>query len=221
MKNQFAHACSKFLIINKTTFFLILVAINAAVFVLKNQFIVTRRIFYNTFIERLSTERIDQIFDEGRKWHFFSIICIPFVLLIKTSFPTICIFIGLNFKGIRSSYAEIFNIALKAESVFILAHIIQIIVFLSVKKAEVFEDLNYYPLSLISITGTKDIYEWLVYPLQSLNLFELTYWLILAKGLEITCSKDYGSMLLLVLTSYVTGLVIWIMIVMLFLMSIT
>jgi hypothetical protein len=105
--------------------------------------------------------------------------------------------------------------------VFALANVIKIFALLFFKKVDGLEDLNYYPLSLINITGTDDLYKWLVYPLQTLNLFELGYWLLLAKGLEITCSKDFSNMLILVLSTYVLGLLIWIMIVMLFIMGIT
>ena len=211
----------KFLTSSNINFFFALVLINAVVFILNNQFILTKELYYNSFIERLSAERIDQIVEQGRKLNFISLLFIPIVLLVKSSFTTICIFIGLIFKGFRTTYQEIFSIALKAELVFVLANVIKIFALLFFKKVDGLEDLNYYPLSLINITGTDDLYKWLVYPLQTLNLFELGYWLLLAKGLEITCSKDFSNMLILVLSTYMLGLLIWIMIVMLFIMGIT
>ncbi|MBN1185584.1 MAG: hypothetical protein JXB49_25080 [Bacteroidales bacterium] len=221
MNGYFVRLSKKLLGFNKTLFFFILVAVNTGVFVANNQFVLTRELYHNTYIERLGAERIDMIFEEGRKWQLLSAFFIPLVLLIKISFTSVCLFTGLNFKGIFASYNEIFNIALKAESVFCLANVVKVAVLLFLKRTEVFEDLNYYPLSLINLTGTAGIYKWLVYALQTLNLFELFYWLLLAKGLEVSLSRDYGSMLLLVLSTYVIGLVLWIMVVMLLVMNIS
>ena len=211
----------KLLGINKPLFFFILFALNTGVFVANNQYLLTKELYYNSYIERLGAERIDQMFEEGHKWQFLSILFIPVILLIKISFAAACLFIGLNFKGIFASFSHIFNIALKAEIIFCIAGLIKITVLLFLKRTEVFEDLNYYPLSLINLTGTQGIYKWLVYPLQTLNLFELFYWLVLAKGLEIVVSRDYGSMLILVLCTYVVGLVIWTMFVMLLILNIS
>jgi hypothetical protein len=206
---------------NKIKFFIILVLCNVFVYYLNQRFILTNRLYYNSLIQQLSIERIDFMIEESKKWQFLTLFSIPLVLVIKICFTAFCLYVGLSFSGTSNSFKEVFNIALKAEATFIVANIIRLTINLMTQRVSNFNDLNYYPLSLISITGTENIYTWLVYPLQTLNLFELFYWLALAKGLEIVTSKGFSSMLLLVLYSYVTGLIIWIMLVMLFILQFT
>ncbi len=206
---------------NKIKFFIILVLCNVFVYYLNQRFILTNSLYYNSLIQQLSIERIDFMIEESKKWQFLTLFSIPLVLVIKICFTAFCLYVGLSFDGTSNSFKEVFNIALKAEAIFIVANIIRLTINLMTQRVSDFNDLNYYPLSLISITGTENLYTWLVYPLQTLNLFELFYWLTLAKGLEIVTSKGFSSMLLLVLYSYVTGLIIWIMLVMLFILQFT
>ena len=220
MESMVTKYCQKVLKINKLYFFFLIVVLNICMFVINNRLILTKEVYYNSYIEQLSIERIDNVVEEGRKWHMISIFFIPLLLMVKVSFTSSCLFIGLLFKGFRSAFMDVFNIALKAELVFMLGNIIRITVLLGFKEIEDFGDLNYYPLSLLSITGTKDIYPWLVYSLQSFNFFELAYWLLLAKGLTINFKKDYSAMLMLVISTYVVGFVLWILTVMLLLMNI-
>jgi hypothetical protein len=213
--------CEKYLAYNKTLLFVLLVLINISIFIANNKYVVTDKLYYNSLIEQLSMERIDSIIHENRKWQYLTVLFIPLVLLIKIGFTAFCLYVGLSFAGLQNSFAELFNISMKAELVFIVASILKFLINILTHRVEVFDDLNNYPLSLISITGTKGIYPWLTYPLQTLNLFELIYWLALAKGLEVTFSRGYSSSLVLVLSSYVIGLVIWILFVMLLTMQFT
>ena len=79
------------------------------------------------------------------------------------------------------------------------------------------EDIQYfYPLSALNIVGYQDLEPWFIYPFQTLNLFEVTYWLILAYfiGKATQTSMDQG--LKIVAYSYGSALLLWVVTVMFF-----
>lgn len=53
---------------------------------------------------------------------------------------------------------------------------------------------NYMPLSLESLFGYQNFEKWFLYPLQTINLFEVAFWIILtlllAKAIPTTKSKS-------------------------------
>lgn len=53
-----------------------------------------------------------------------------------------------------------------------------------------------------------------MYPLQTLNVFELVYWLLLAKGVSEALNRDFTRSFELVMASYGSALVLWIVTVM-------
>ena len=66
------------------------------------------------------------------------------------------------------------------------------------------------PLSLESLFGYANFERWYIYPMQVINLFEVTYWIILsvllARELQISRSKA----LVLVAGSYGAGVALWV-----------
>jgi len=75
----------------------------------------------------------------------------------------------------------------------------------------------FYPLSALSLFDEAAVQQnqsWLVYPLQTFNLFEVAYWLLLAKGVSEVIKKDFTESFELVMASYGTGLVLWIVTIM-------
>jgi hypothetical protein len=64
--------------------------------------------------------------------------------------------------------------------------------------------------------GNKDLEPWFIYPFQTLNLFELVYWLILSFyiGKATQTSMDKG--LKIVAYSYGSALLLWVVTIMFF-----
>lgn len=114
-------------------------------------------------------------------------------------------------------FKTLFNIVVKAEFVFLLVILCKTIWFYVFQQDYTLEDLQYfYPLSAINITGYDGLKPWFAYPLQTLNLFEVTYWILLAYllGKELKITTDMG--LNIVASSYGVGLLIWVVAVMFF-----
>lgn len=98
---------------------------------------------------------------------------------------------------------------------FLLPILIKLLWFLFVQTDYTLHDLSmFYPLSLLNITGTENIPSYWLYPLQTLNLFEVAYWFLLAQGVSEATEQSFRQSFGLVMSSYGVGLVLWVILVM-------
>lgn len=115
--------------------------------------------------------------------------------MLKTSVIASIIYIGLFFSNRDLKFKTIWDMTLKAEFVFLLLPLFKIIWFYFFQTSYTLEDVQYfYPLSALNIIGYENLEPWYIYPLQTLNLFELGYWLYLGYliGKEIETDMDKG-----------------------------
>jgi hypothetical protein len=68
----------------------------------------------------------------------------------------------------------------------------------------------FQPLSIINFFKSSEIETWLVYPMQLVNFFELSYWCLLAYLLMDYIKKSFWKSLEFVFSTYVVALVIWV-----------
>ncbi|MFH6962239.1 hypothetical protein ACHRVK_07675 [Flavobacterium plurextorum] len=127
------------------------------------------------------------------------------------------LYIGLFLSGREIKYNSTWNVALKAEFIFLLVPLFKVIWFVFFQvKYDLNDVQNFYPLSALNITGYKELEVWFIYPFQVLNLFELFY--IIYLGFEIgkltKTNTDYG--LKIVGLSYIPALLLWVATVMFF-----
>ncbi|KIA98046.1 hypothetical protein OA93_11365 [Flavobacterium sp. KMS] len=176
------------------------------------------KLLYNSMAENLSSQQLNHFFEIQNKWKWVSYFFIPVYITIKTSVIAIVLYMGTYFFSQKEvAYKSLWTIAIKAEFVFLLVPITKIIWFYFFQTKYDLEDIQYfYPLSALNIVGYKDLESWFIYPFQTLNLFELAYWLILAYfiGKETETNMDKG--LKIVAYSYGPTLLLWITIVMFF-----
>ena len=174
--------------------------------------------------EKLNAKQIENFFNFQKKWQWFSCAIIPIILLIKTSIIASVLYIGTFFYSkAKVTFKQLFNAVIKAEFVFLLVGVAKIIWFYFFQTNYTLEDLQYfYPLSALNIVGYKGLDNWFIYPLQTLNLFELAYWLLLAYfiGKLAFTEKDKGKPMDLgfkiVASSYGSALLLWVVVVMFF-----
>jgi hypothetical protein len=97
-----------------------------------------------------------------------------------------------------------------ADSVFLIPSFIKVVWF-SFQPDYTLEDLQYFmPGSLLNLFNPKEIEPWLVYPLQSINIWEVAFWFALAYELKEYFEDNFASSFGTVMASYGSGLVIWI-----------
>lgn len=97
-----------------------------------------------------------------------------------------------------------------ADSVFLIPSFIKVVWF-SFQPDYTLEDLQYFmPGSLLNLFNPKEIEPWLVYPLQSINIWEVAFWFALAYELKGYFEEDYTKSFSTVMASYGSGFLIWV-----------
>lgn len=179
----------------------------------------TKKLLFNFYSEQLAQEQIEKIIESQQKWEWVGYFVIPLVVLIRTSLVAICLSIGMFFYNMEHpfKFKQFFRIALLGEFVLVLVGFFKLGFFYFIKTDFTLQDLQqYYPLSYINFLDLTKIEPWLVYPLQTINLFEIAYFFVLAYGLWKLTKKEFKQSLEIVAVSYGSGLVIWLGLVMFF-----
>jgi hypothetical protein len=201
-------------VINKTynsLLFLIVIAYIIGTIFLTNEFIVSDTLYYNTFAEQLTSERIEEIISQKDKWIWLSYAILPFIYLFKFSLIALVLLTGFFFIDKKVNFSVLFKAVMLAEIPFLLVPLIKLFWFLFVQTHYDFNDLQYfYPLSALQLFQVKSLATWQIYPLQLLNVFELVYWVLLAYWLKRLLNITLTKGMEVVIASYGTSLLLWV-----------
>ena len=198
--------------------FIILFSCTLLLNIILTKVIITTEILYNSLSDKLSNQQIEKIFSFQNHWQWLSYAIIPIVLLIKTSLIACVLYIGtFFFSKINITFNQLWDYVITAEFVFLLVPISKIIWFYFFQIHYKLDDVqNFYPLSAINITGYEGLEPWLIYPFQTLNLFELAYWLVLAYHIGKITETNTDNGLKIVASSYGSALLLWVVVIMFF-----
>jgi hypothetical protein len=157
-------------------------------------------------------------FEFQDKWQWVSYVFVPIMVLIKTSLIASTLYIGtFFFSKMPIAFKQLWAIVISAEFVFLLVPVFKIIWFYFFQTNYKLEDIQYfYPLSALNIVGYKNLEPWFIYPFQTLNLFELAYWLILAYYIGKVTKTTMDNGLKIVAYSYGPALLLWVVTIMFF-----
>ncbi|MDI5899040.1 hypothetical protein [Flavobacterium yafengii] len=202
---------------NRSLFLLLVIATLILGSVLKKSLSLDKLI-YSSLSEQLTTNQIEQYFEFQEKWQWLGYVFVPIFLLIKITLIASVLYIGTFFFSKKEiKYKELFGIVVKAEFVFLLIGIFKIIWFYFFQTNYTLEDIQYfYPLSALNIVGYQGLESWFIYPFQTLNLFELAYWLILAFYIGKATETNMDNGLKIVAPSYGSALLLWVVTIMFF-----
>ena len=166
----------------------------------------------------LTNNQINEYLNFQKRWQWLSYSIIPLLLLIKTTLISSVLYVGTFFYSKAGlTFKQLLNLVVKAEFVFLGVGFFKIIWFYFFQVNYTLDDIQYfYPFSAINITGYKGLEPWLIYPLQTLNLFELAYIIFLAYQLGTLTKTNADTGLKIVAYSYVPTLFLWVTVVMFF-----
>lgn len=178
-------------------------------------FLITDNVFYASYAEQLSYDRIEEIIAGQNRWAWVTYAILPVIYAIKFFLVACCLLAGSMFFDVKLKFSQAFKIAILADVVFILPLLIKVFWFLVVQKDYTLQDLQLFsPLSVLSLFSTKTIGVLWLYPLQLLNAFELFYIFSLGFWVCQFGAKSYEQGLNMVLGSYLPALFVWIVLVM-------
>lgn len=175
-------------------------------------------LLYTELSKNMTNTQVEDFFTTQLKFKWFGYAIVPIFILIKTLTISTFIYIGMFFfNNEEITFSKVWNGVLKAEFVFLLVPIFKIIWFNFFQTNCTLEDIQYfYPLSALNIIGYKGIEPWLIYPLQTLNLFEFAYIIYLSYQIGYLTKTNADNGLKIVSYSYVPALVLWVCVVMFF-----
>jgi hypothetical protein len=177
---------------------------------LSKEYLFSDSLYFNNLSEQLSYERIVEIIDNSKKISVLSYFIIPILLIIKFTLIAFIFIIHGYLTSKKYRMKEIFSIIINAEIIFVFLGVSKILYFLIVNQDYNLLELQYFtPLSAINLFDYKNIAPFLIYPLQTINLFELFYWFALAYGISKIINTDLQGGMKVVLSSYVPALLLW------------
>lgn len=196
--------------INSWIYFGVITTIYFLLTYYSNQVIFDEEIFRRSYSEQLTRESLEAMLGFQERYGWFGYVFTPLVLLIKISFAAVCISIGTVLSNIEFKFKTVFKAALLAEIIFIVAQILYLTnLSFHLDTLTLGNASNYYPLTLLSYFGTDNVVQWLHYPLQTLNLFEVLYMIAVGWLLSKQWKQNFIESLALVVPSYATGLILW------------
>ncbi len=136
-----------------------------------------------------------------------SYVLIPVALLFKMTLITLCLLAGLLLTSQHLSFSKIFRVVLFAESAFVAGTLFRLLLLAFSHNIESLgEFMSFAPLSLFSLFHAASVPNWLIYPLQTLDVFQALYVYFLARGLQFYLGRTTKESLEQVVGSYGVGL---------------
>lgn len=194
-----------------------IVFLNVVIAVVSQLTLIDETVFFNSYSEQLTYDRAIELFQEMRSFSWIAYAITFVMLILKFTSVSILIFIGVFFADLQReiTLGNVFKVVIISELIFIAASVVKIVWFIFFVSSYTLEDLSFfYPLSLINLFTESEVASYWVYPLQTVNLFQVLYVLMLAYGLGGVGGVRRQSTDKVVLSTYIPGLAIWIAVVM-------
>jgi hypothetical protein len=191
--------------------------VNLLILFLSQTTLINEIVFFNTYSEQLTYDRAMEVFSQMRSFSWVSYIITPILLLLKFSVMSVLLYIGIFFSDLHKeiTLGKIFKVVIASELVFIVASIIKLLWFIFFAGNYTLDDMSFfYPLSLINLFSRSEVAAYWIYPLQTVNFFQLIYIVLLALGLSKISSIKKETADKVVLATYVPAMAVWIALVM-------
>jgi hypothetical protein len=181
-------------------------------FIFKN-YILTEKVLYNSLVTEMTDEQFLQGVENVDSYTWAYYLATPLYVLLPIIAVAFCLNIGTLLKSASIPFKAIFGVVTKAYIAFALGRIIMLGVYFGV-GIETVSDFNYMPsLSLFDAFDRERLAIWMVYPLQTLSVFQIAFVALLAFGLSRLKAESWRKWIPFVLGTYGVGLAIWVLLI--------
>jgi len=188
---------------NVTTFFVLLNILYISLLFLKRIFIIDNIAAFEILQERGEFWIIDIILG-------FQFFAVPVFLLWKFLLTTFLLWIGCFMFGYKLTFAQLWKWVIFSELIFILPEAMKVVWFTVFQPEPTFQDYQaFYPFSLVNLVDYNAVHSRWLYPLKSLNTFEIAYQVLLIIGIFLLSRKKWRISVYVVLSSYTLFFFIW------------
>ncbi|HOW41809.1 MAG TPA: hypothetical protein PL123_14790 [Bacteroidales bacterium] len=199
--------------LKKNELLLGIIAVNLILLWLSRSVLINETVFFNTYSEQMTYERSMELFKKIREFSWISYLLTPLILIIKFSVLSLVVYIGFFISGFHKevSLGSIFTVVVASEIVIVFASLTKFLWFAFFAGNYTLDEMNFfYPLSLINLFTQTEVAKYWIYPLQSVNLFQIAYILMLAIGFAKVSSVKREKSDVIVLVTYGSALILWI-----------
>ena len=171
------------------------------------------QIYLKTYADQLSTERIQSLYQNSKKWEWLGYFLLPLFYLFKIVYVSFCLTTASLINVEKGNFTANFNVSLKADYIFIIVILVRFIWLFFFKEINNLTDLGYIPGSFLNLFNIENIPKWVIYPLQICNIWEVLYCLIGTSmySIQFGVSKTVAAKQFCI--PYLIGLFIWVLIV--------
>jgi len=189
----------------KNGWYYLFLILMSAVFLFFSNFFLTEILVYNVLSEQYTTAQIQQFIGTTKQWQWFGYLLIPFIVIIRTWYTAFCLYVGSLFQEYDWEWKKVFNIALKADIVFLFAMVVRFYYYVFINEPQTMEDMNVCFVSLLALVGYENTPAWLVSAYNSMSLFEVLYIALLTVLVSKVFGRKWYLSLVFVLCTYGLG----------------
>ncbi len=197
--------------------FVIITACYLLTYWLSKNILINDIVFYNSYSEQLSYERSMKLFEELKRLSWINYVFLPLMLIIKFTMISIVLYTGVFFCDLHKeiSFSGIFRIVVACEIIFVFAGLSKFLWFYLFAGNYDLNDITFfYPLSLINLFDKSEVRQFWIFPLQSVNLFQMIYIFTLSIGLTKAGAIEKTKSEKVVIYSYMPALLFWVVLIM-------
>lgn len=195
-----------------TILFAVLVLLNFLLSFGINHLVLTEDVYYYALIDTLSEERIHEMLASQKKYEWILYSFGPVIYALKLFFMAACIYIGFFFRNIAVKFSSLFEVALKSEFLFLIIPAARLLWFTFFDQNYSLDNVTEFPpYTAASMFSEESLAFWIKYPLSFINLVQLAYIFLLAKGISTDLEMKYSDSATLVFQTYGVALLIWIL----------
>ncbi|MDR1542797.1 MAG: hypothetical protein LBS50_00005 [Prevotellaceae bacterium] len=162
----------------------------------------SKNLWYNILQEQFTTWQINLIMQKVSAWQYFGYPALPFIILIRVFYTAFGLYVGNLFQEYKWEWKQLFNIALKADIVFLFAAAIGFCYYVFVNPPQTLDDINVNFVSVLALIGHENVSNWLMPAYNVLNLFELLYIIVLTTFISQILKLKYWKSFLFVVICY-------------------
>jgi hypothetical protein len=177
-----------------------------------DHFILSDKLFIETYKTQMTDSQIKEVLSLKSRFQWVSYIISLLIPILRCMFVSLCILIGLTLSDVNISFKQILRIVLISEFVFITYQLVRFILLLNININSIETIQYFWPLSLLTFVDPNTM-SVVNYPLQVINISQIVYLFALAFGLTKLLKYNFFRNLKIVFSSYGTGLILWIAIV--------
>ena len=178
---------------------------------ISNQYIFKEEVYFRSFSQKMANQDIGAFLQFKEHYNWLSYLFLIPITFLKVTFATACICVGLTLSSIQFEFKIVFKTILIAEIIFVVGQIIYTInLFYNREVLTLDIASGLYPLTILSYLASQNVVEWIKYPLQTANLFEVFYVITISWLLSKQWKPNFVESLNIVIPSYGLGLLLWV-----------